>query len=427
MIPLEESWYRRLLVFAPVIGVIAGAMAVLFMGITGTATEILFGGTGTGWWAGHWWWVPLTATGGLAIAILRKTWGVSRDVPGAIVLAHQAWVDPSKAFHWVAISTVSLVMGASLGPSFALAVMGGGFGAWLITRLGSQASAADARQGFALTGMAGGMGGGYSAPLFAPVLVSELSPTSKENYVALFIAELFAATFGFVVYYGVTGSTMLGSYRLPEYRPQIVDLLAGALLGAAAVLVLLLHTLLSKLINAAANSVANPYLLGAGGGALVGLISFALPLTATAGSSQLGTALELSGDIGVGLLAAILIGKMIAIALSQSCGFLGGVVFPAIFLGGTAGLLVHALFPAIPIALCVGAMLAAVPGAFLNAPLALIMIAAGTIRLGPEALLPVGIAVVTAHILMAVMRKYVSTESPSPTTDGIPGRNSTAE
>ena len=51
MIPLEESWYRRLLVFAPVIGVIAGAMAVLFMGITGTATEILFGGTGTGWWA----------------------------------------------------------------------------------------------------------------------------------------------------------------------------------------------------------------------------------------------------------------------------------------------------------------------------------------------------------------------------------------
>jgi H+/Cl- antiporter ClcA len=111
--------------------------------------------------------------------------------------------------------------------------------------------------------------------------------------------------------------------------------------------------------------------------------------------------------MGVGLIAAILIGKMIAIALSQSSGFLGGIVFPAIFLGGTAGLLVHSIFPDIPIALCVGAMLAAVPGAFLNAPLALIIIAAGTVRLEPEALVPIGIAVVIAHMLMSAMRKYV--------------------
>jgi chloride channel protein, CIC family len=55
----------------------------------------------------------------------------------------------------------------------------------------------------------------------------------------------------------------------------------------------------------------------------------------------------------------------------------------------------------------VGAMLAAVPGAFLNAPLALIIIAAGTVRLQPEALLPIGMAVVIAHTLMTVMRTYV--------------------
>lgn len=418
MIPLDKLWYRKLLVFAPVIGVVTGALAVLFMGITGTATDLLFGDTGIGWWAGHWWWIPVTAIGGLAVALLRKQWGVSHEVPGAIALAHQAWVDPSKAFYWVAISTVSLVMGASLGPSFGLAVMGGGFGSWLITQLGGQTNVKEARQGFALTGMAGGMGGGYSAPLFAPVLVSELSPTSKGDYVALFITELFAATFGFVVYYGVTGSTMLGSYRLPGYQLHISDLLIGGLLGAAAVLVLLLHTLISRLVSAAARSIANPYWLGAAGGALVGLISFALPLTATAGSSQLGIVLETSEEIGVGLLAAILIGKMFAIALSQASGFLGGVVFPAIFLGGTAGLLIHSLFPAIPIALCVGAMLAAVPGAFLNAPLALIIIAAGTVRLEPEALLPIGIAVVTAHILMSIVRKYVSDEPPSPGDQG---------
>jgi H+/Cl- antiporter ClcA len=414
MVPFEKPWYQKLLMLAPVIGVAGGVLAVIFMGITGTATAFLFGNTDTGWWAGRWWWIPLTALGGLVVALLRQTWKISRHVPGAVALAQQAWVDPSQAFYWVAISTVSLVMGASLGPSFGLVVLGGGFGSWLVTRLGKQYDEEEARQGFALTGMAGGMGGGYSAPLFATVLASELSPTSKSNYVAAFIPELFAATLGFVIYYGVTGSSMLGSYRLPEYQLQVIDLIAGALLGILAVFVLLLHTFIGKLVSAAVALIANPYVLGAGGGALVGLIAFALPLTATAGSKQLGIELEISESMGVGLIAAILIGKMIAISVSQSSGFLGGIVFPAIFLGGTAGLLVHSLFPSIPIALCVGGMLAAVPGAFLNAPLALIIIAAGTIRLQPEALVPIGIAVVIAHMLMSYLRKYVLKESLPP-------------
>lgn len=416
MVPFEKRWYQKLLMFAPVIGVVGGVLALIFMGITGTAIDLLFGNTGTGWWTGRWWWIPLTALGGLAVALLRKTWNISKDVPGAVALAQQGWVDPSKAFYWVVISTVSLMMGASLGPSFGLVVMGGGFGSWLATRLGKQddEDEEEARQGFALTGMAGGMGGGYSAPLFATVLASELSPTSKRNYVAAFIPELFAATLGFVIYYGVTGSSMLGSYRLPEYQLHVVDLIVGALLGVAAVFVLLLHTLISRLVSTAAASIANPYVLGAGGGALVGLIAFALPLTATAGSRQLGTELEIAETMGAGLIAAILIAKMIAIALSQSSGFLGGIVFPAIFLGGTAGLLVHSIFPGIPIALCVGGMLAAVPGAFLNAPLALVIIAAGTVRLQPEALVPIGIAVVIAHMLMSAVRKYVLKESLPP-------------
>lgn len=414
MVPLDKGWYQRLLLLASVIGVVGGGLAVIFMSITGSAINLLYGNTGTDLWTGNWWWIPLTALGGLLVALLRNTWKISKDVPGAIALAESAWVDPGKAFYWVAISTVSLVMGASLGPSFALAVMGGGFGSWLITRLGKPYDKPRARQGFALTGMAGGMGGGYSAPLFATVLVSELSPTSKRSYVAAFIPELFAATLGFVIYYGVTGSSMLGSYRLPEYQLEIVDLLTGALLGMAAVFVLLLHIFISRVVSRTAALIDNPYLLGAGGGALVGLIAFALPLTATAGSSQLGIALDLAETLGPGLLTAVLIGKMIAIACSQSSGFLGGIVFPAIFLGGTAGLLIHSIFPSIPIALCVGAMLAAVPGAFLKAPLALIIIAAGTIRLQPEALVPIGIAVVIAHILMYVIRQAMLKESLPP-------------
>jgi len=414
MIPFEKLWYRRLLLLALFIGSVGGILALLFMGITGTANDLLFGGTGTGWWAGRWWWIPLTALGGLVVSLLRKIWKISRQVPGSVALAQQGWVDPAKAFYWAAISTVSLVTGASLGPSFGLVVLGGGFGSWLVTRLGKQFEEEEARQEFALTGMAGGMGGGFSAPLFATVLASELSPTTKRNYFAAFIPELFSATLAFVIYFGVTGSSMLGSYSLPPYELHVIDLVYGALLGVAAVFVLLLFTLISKLVSTTTALINNPYVLGAAGGALVGLISFALPLAATGGSSQLGTELQSAETMGAGLIAATLIAKMVAIALSQSSGFLGGVVFPSIFLGGTAGLLVHSIFPNLPIALCVGAMLAAVPGAFLNAPLSLIIIAAGTIRLEPEALVPIAFAVVIAHTLMSVMRKYVLKESLSP-------------
>jgi H+/Cl- antiporter ClcA len=406
MLPFEKPWYRKLLLLAPLIGAAAGVLAL----ITGTASGFFFGGTNTGWWNGRWWWIPLTAFGGLIVSLLRKAWKIPKVVPGSVALAQQAWVDPSQALYWIVITTVSLITGASLGPSFGLVVLGGFAGSWLVTRLGLHEDE-EAKQEYTLTGMAGGMGGGFSAPLFAAVLASELSPTSKRNYITAFIPELFSSTIGFIIYFGVTGHSMLGSYKLPVYGFSIKYLIIGVLLGVAAVFVLILFSFISKLVFIAMARIGNPYVLGVAGGALVGLISFALPLAATSGSGQLATELQISETIGAGFIIAILIGKMFAIAISQSSGFLGGIVFPSIFLGGTAGLLAHSLFPSIPIALCVGAMLAATPGAFLNAPLALLIIAAGTVSIGAEALAPIAISVVIANLLMSLMRKYVLKES----------------
>ncbi|WP_153015867.1 chloride channel protein [Methanofollis ethanolicus] len=406
MLPLEHSWYRKLLVFALALGAAGGLWALLFMGVVDTGTGFFFGDAGTGWWTGAWWWVPLTALGGLAVAVLRTTWTVSPTVPGAIAIARQAWIDTKTAPSWVAISVVSLIFGASLGPSFALVVMGGAFGSWLVTRLGIEDD--EAKHEYTLTGMAGGLGSAFAAPIFATVLASELSPTPKENYLAAFIPELFGATVGALIFYGVTGSAILGSYPLPAFEFQYIHLLIGALLGVLAAVVLILFALISKAVSVAFEHLRSPPVRGAVGGALVGLIAWALPLTATGGTTQLATELQISAALGSGFLAAVLIAKMVAVALSQSSGFLGGMVFPMIFVGGTAGLLVHSLFPGIPIALCVGAMLAAVPGAFLTAPVALVLIAFGTVGIAPEAMVPVGLAVVTAHITVSLFQTVIA-------------------
>jgi H+/Cl- antiporter ClcA len=408
MLPLEKSWYRKLLVLTLVLGAAGGVSALVFMGITGTGTDFFFSDSGTDWWTGNWWWIPLTALGGLTIAVMRKIWKIPEKVTDPITLAHQAWVDPGNVLSLVAISAVSLIAGASLGPFFALTMMSGGIGSWLVIRLGIRDD--EARHEYALTGMASGMGAAFSAPLFAAVLASELGPTPKRNYLVMFIPALFGATVGFAIFFGVTGTTMLGSYALPAYEFSFGYLLVGALLGVLSAFVLLLLILIRKVVSAVFAHIPNPLVAGTIGGAFVGLIAFALPLTATSGSSQLATELQISATLGFGFLIAILIAKMFAVAFSESSGFLGGIVFPIIFIGGTAGLLVHSIFPALPITLCVGCLLAAVPGAFLSAPVSLILIAAGTIGIGPIAMAPIGIAVVTSHITASLLRTFVLQE-----------------
>ena len=59
---------------------------------------------------------------------------------------------------------------------------------------------------------------------------------------------------------------------------------------------------------------------------------------------------------------AILLGKMLSFAVSQGSGFVGGPIFPALFIGGTAGVLVHQVIPGVPLGLAFTCLLAAVPG-----------------------------------------------------------------
>ncbi len=108
-------------------------------------------------------------------------------------------------------------------------------------------------------------------------------------------------------------------------------------------------------------------------------------------------------------LLAVLAGKMMAITLSQGAGFLGGTVFPILFIGGTAGIVVHLLLPDIPVAPSVGAMIAAVPGAIIGAPVSFILIAVGGVGLGVAAIAPIGIAVITAHLTVGALKVFAET------------------
>jgi H+/Cl- antiporter ClcA len=405
VLPFDQTWYRRIIGFAVVLGIAGGVLGLLYLGATGAVIDLFFDDAGTEPWSGEWWWIPLVAGGGLIVAALRQAWNVPDKVPGGVALIEAADVDHRTAPQWVAISAVSAVVGASLGPSFALVLMGGGLGSWIVSRRWAEPEAA---HDYTLTGIAGGFGAAFTSPVLGAFLVSELAPTPKQRYAAAIVPQLIAATVGFVIFYAVAGRTFLGIYELPDYEFEIIDMAIAAALGVLAAAVMAVFVGVIIAVRWATGLVSNRYVLGVVGGGIVGFIAFSLPLTLGAGQSQLGTVVEGASTFSIGLLLAVLIAKMAAMALSLAVGFMGGNVFPMIFMGGTAGVIVHLIVPDIPAALAVSCMLAAVPGSYLRAPISMTFIAAIAVSLDPRTTAPVAVSVITSFLLVSIIRYVIA-------------------
>jgi Voltage gated chloride channel len=117
-------------------------------------------------------------------------------------------------------------------------------------------------------------------------------------------------------------------------------------------------------------------------GVIFGVVGVALPLTLFTGSAQLKTVLSDASTLGAGLLAVIVIAKIFTFAVSQGSGFIGGPIFPSLFIGGTAGVFVHQLIPGVPLGLAFTCVFAAVPGALAAAPFTVVLLAAFVSQVG---------------------------------------------
>jgi H+/Cl- antiporter ClcA len=395
-LPVDRPWYRQLLVVSLVMGLVLGLLGLVYLGITGALTDRIFGDPRVDAWSGDWWWIPFIAAGALVATAVRSWLRIADEVPGGVALIEAGKVDHEVAPSWVLLAAVSAVAGASLGPSFALVTLGGGLGSWIASRRwpGDETARLDAT----MTGVSGGLGGAFTSPGLGTLLVSELAPTPRGRYIEAILPQLFAATVAFAVFFGVVGTTFLNSFAVPVEDFASWHLLVGAGLGIASSVIMIVFVVIVKLTQMAAAKVENPYVRGAIGGGLVGLIAFALPLTVGAGNDQLTTVIDESASISVWLLVAVLVGKMLAMAISLAAGFIGGNVLPMLFVGGTAGVVVHLTFPDVPYAIAVGCMLAAVPGATIKAPIGLTFIAVLAVGLGPLTAAPVVIAVAMAYL-----------------------------
>jgi H+/Cl- antiporter ClcA len=380
----------------------AGLLALIFLVVIDSATEAIWSDIEPEAFSGEVYWIAILGAGGFVVGWMRRLLAIPEHVSGAIEAISEADVDHRLAPKTVAVSVVSLISGVALGPTFGLVTLGGGLASLLAARA---RTSTDERSVWILTGESAGLGGALTSPILAAILGVEIGPNRPPGFDNRAVPALLAATISFAIVVPVLGRVFLDIYELPTYEFQAADILAGAVFGVLGAIIAIVTGLLIQAaarIGAALRS--RPVVRATGGGVVLGMIAVALPFTMFSGSTQLAELIEQGTDLDSGLVFATAIGKMAALAVSLATGFIGGNVFPMVFIGGAMGVFVHLLFPSVPYAMAVSCLMAAVPGAAVRAPIGLTIFAALSVGLVPANAAPVAVAVVISYALASLVR-----------------------
>lgn len=385
---------------AVIIGFLAGAATLAFTQTVRYGTEFIWGtDIDYSLMGGKWWWIALLTGTGLLVGVLRSALNVPDDLEGSLTIVQNGSIDRDNALQAIAVSAVSLIGGASLGPFDGGIRSGAMVGDWYAK---IRNIPEDQRVSSVLSGINGALGGLLTAPFLATLMVIEFRWPERKQYFRTLIPGFTAATFGFMLNFAILGDTFLGVFALPSYDVEVWHFPLAVGLGfAAAILSWLLGLTVFSLRRWVVPLVGHVVLRSTVGGLALGFIAVAVPLTIASGKSQLSTAIAEVETLGATLLILVVLAKILAVGVSLTTGFIGGPVMPTLFIGGTAGLAVHVVFPDIPIALAVSAMLVAVPGVSVGTPFTMMLLATLTVGIGAVETVPAGIAVLTAYTLTA--------------------------
>eukprot|EP00636_Phaeomonas_parva_P017383 CAMPEP_0118880150 /NCGR_PEP_ID=MMETSP1163-20130328/19759_1 /TAXON_ID=124430 /ORGANISM="Phaeomonas parva, Strain CCMP2877" /LENGTH=608 /DNA_ID=CAMNT_0006816457 /DNA_START=172 /DNA_END=1998 /DNA_ORIENTATION=+ len=134
-------------------------------------------------------------------------------------------------------------------------------------------------------------------------------------------------------------------------------------------------------------------------GGATGLIAKDLPLTLGDGFIQIKSIIQHGvAGYGVGHIWATMFAKIFLVGFCLGFGFIGGQIFPCMFVGACAGLLVTHYFPQLPWVLTVPSLMSAVPVAFAPIPFTMTLVVEYVLVIGPDFSAPVFVSTFTAWL-----------------------------
>jgi H+/Cl- antiporter ClcA len=357
--PLAGRAYLKLILLGIVIGAPAALVSAGLLAAVHELEHVLWDDLPD--WLGYssapWFLViALPAVGGAIVALARrKLPGDGGHSPLAGIGLGETAIAAAPGIALAALATLSF--GAVLGPEAPLIALGSvvGVAAGHVARLDERS-----RKVLSTAGSFSAISAIFGGPLPAGVLLIEAGIGLGAALIPVMLPGLVAAAVGYLIFIGIgdwggLGAATLNVPGLPEYgTTRVVDMLLAVAVGiVCALLVIALHKVARGLAAQSDRRIPLPALL-VGGGLATGLL--ALLADGLGANSQdvlfSGQAAlpALVAEGSAGVVVVLVLAKALAYGICLGCGFRGGPVFPAIFLGVGIGMLTSIAFDVSPTA-----------------------------------------------------------------------------
>jgi H+/Cl- antiporter ClcA len=414
----EARPYVRTLVLAALLGVPVAFAAVLFQTLIHDVTHLVWDVVPH--WVGwdepaSWYVVLLPALAGALVAAAIRLPGHGGHGP-----LEGLGAEPIRPVDLVSILPAALAtlgLGLVLGPEAPLIALGLGLGALAVRMIRLEGTQG---QLLVLAGAFAAVAALFGGPLVAAFLLFEVTAAAgkvpAQQIGRALLPGFVAAGTGALVFTGVRDwpglhQASLALPSLPAYDTVRIADLAWCLV-LAAIVAFVVVAIRHAGHAVAAQSRVGPLALLVGAGLLVGGLAVAfravadrpVDLVLFSGQTELPS---IVAEGSAGVLAALVVAKGLAYALSLGAGFRGGPVFPAIAIGVAAAMVGAHLLPGLETTPAVAAGIAAGTAAVLRVPFTAVLLV--SLLVGPSALDIAPIAV-----LAAAMGWLVASALPAP-------------
>ncbi|UJD88358.1 ion channel protein [Rahnella aquatilis] len=245
---------------------------------------------------------------------------------------------------------VGLAGGVSLGPEHPITVIN----IALVAALGSRLLPRVPTTDWVILAAAGTVGALFGTPVAAALIFSQTLGGNKDVQLwdRLF-APLLAAGAG-----AITTEQFFQpdfSLSIPSYdAASLMDIFSGSVVVLIAIALGMIAVWLFPHVHRMFNSIHNPILrLGIGGFVLGLLALIGGEITLFKGLDEMKELAHSNALFEMGPLLAITLTKLAALVVAAACGFRGGRIFPAVFVGVSLGLMLHQYAPDVPAAVTV--------------------------------------------------------------------------
>lgn len=359
--------FSRMFFLWMILGLIGGVIAGLYMIVLELLIHNLSFFTGL-------WVIPVMALSGLLAGVIIHLIGDPGEIQLIVnnIRFNKGKLNPKNNPSMILSSLLCVGSGGSLGPEAPLVQVTGSTGTWLGKQFRLKG---EELRSMSIAGMASGFTALFGAPLGGSLFALEILHHKHvvEHYKAI-IPAFVASCFSYIIFALIIHLGIGPIWDLPHYEMKnMFDFAYAVLFGLMGTAFGWLFIYITKLLKSIFGKIHYPiYVKTFIGGILLGCIAYYLPITRYFGHHKINELF--AADLTLTVLLAILLFKLLAIAITVTSGWRGGFIIPLFFVGATLGIVIHEIFPQVDLSLAVISCMAAINACVTRTPLSTIIL-----------------------------------------------------